>query len=189
MTTPVMALMVKPPSEVSPISEYVVAGPFGSSANAVTPTVVPAAEPSMTALAVALLSTGVVIATSVTLMAKFCELVSVPSLATAVMFRMCPGPVLSKSILVGSATETTPVTASILKAPLALLERLNVTPGPLTSLDDAVTPTSVLAAAPSATELAPPLESTGVAGARSATLMVKLCELVPNPSLEATVMV
>ena len=88
-----------------------------------TPTVVPLAAPSMTVLAAALLSTGVVSATSVTLMVKFCELVSVPSLACAVMFRTCPGPVLSKSILVGSATVTTPVTASILKAPLALSPR------------------------------------------------------------------
>ena len=49
-----------------------------------TPTVEPLAAPSATVLAAALLSTGVDGATSVTAMAKVCELVSVPSLAWAV---------------------------------------------------------------------------------------------------------
>ena len=48
------------------------------------PTVEPLAAPSATLLAAALLSTGVDSATSLTLMVKLCELVSVPSLAVAV---------------------------------------------------------------------------------------------------------
>ncbi len=84
MTTPVVALMVKPPPEESAVSEYVTAGPLTSIEDAVTPTVVPAEAPSTTELAVASLSIGVDGATSVTPMVKVCELDSVPSLACAV---------------------------------------------------------------------------------------------------------
>ncbi|VVB43600.1 hypothetical protein RHCH11_RHCH11_00784 [Beijerinckiaceae bacterium RH CH11] len=55
-----------------------------SVAEAVTPTVVPAAESATTVFIAALLSTGVDGATSVTAMAKVCALVSVPSLAATV---------------------------------------------------------------------------------------------------------
>ena len=84
MTTPVAELMVKPPPDVSPVSEYVTAGPLTSVDDAVTPTVEPLAAPSAMVLVAALLSTGVEGATSVTAMVKLCELDSVPSLACAV---------------------------------------------------------------------------------------------------------
>ena len=85
MTTPVAALMVKPPPEVSPTSAYVTAWPLTSVEWAVTPTVEPLAAPSTTAAAAASLSTGVEGATSVTAMTKACEFVSVPSLDWATM--------------------------------------------------------------------------------------------------------
>jgi hypothetical protein len=62
----------------------VVAGPFGSTDVAVSPTVEPLAAPSATELAAGLLSVGTGGATSVTAMVKLCVLDSVPSLALAV---------------------------------------------------------------------------------------------------------
>ena len=76
------ALMVKPPPELSPIKRIgCVVGPFGSTAEAVMPTVLPSAAPSTTVLAAASVSVGAAIVTSVTPIVKVCELVSVPSLA------------------------------------------------------------------------------------------------------------
>ena len=57
------------------------------------------------------------------------------------------------------------------------------------SVEDAVMPTAVPFAAPSATVLAAPLPSTGVDGATSVTAIVKVCELVRMPSLACTVTV
>ena len=57
------------------------------------------------------------------------------------------------------------------------------------SVADAVMPTRLPAAAPSATLLGAALLSTGVDGATSVTAMTKLCELVSTPSLAWTVTV
>jgi hypothetical protein len=57
------------------------------------------------------------------------------------------------------------------------------------SVDAAVTPTCVLAGAPSVTALAAGLLSTGVVGATSVTATVKFCALDIYPSLEFTVIV
>ncbi len=62
-----------------------------------------------------------------------------------------------------------------------------VTAGPLTSVDVAVTPTVEPLAAPSATVLAAASPSTGMDGATSVTPMVKVCELVSVPSLACAV--
>ena len=76
--------ILKPPPEVSPTSEYVTPGPFTSADEAVMPTSVLTAAPSATVLAAALASTGAEGATSVTLIVKVCEVVTMPSLACAV---------------------------------------------------------------------------------------------------------
>ena len=68
--------MVKPPPEVSPVSDQVTAGPLTSVEEAVMPTAVPFAAPSATVLAAALESTGVEGATSVTLIVKVCSLLN-----------------------------------------------------------------------------------------------------------------
>ena len=84
--TPVVGLMVKPPPEVSPVSDQVIAPPLTSLADAVMPTAVPAAAPSRTVLAEGLESTGVEGATSLTPMVKVCWLEKLPFLvATTVM--------------------------------------------------------------------------------------------------------
>jgi hypothetical protein len=84
VTTPVAALMVKPPPEVSPVSAQVTAGPLTSVDDAVTPTIEPLAAPSAIVLVAASLSIGVEGATSETAIVKVCELMEVPSLACAV---------------------------------------------------------------------------------------------------------
>jgi hypothetical protein len=125
--------MVKPPSEVSPISEYVVAGPFGSSANAVTPTVVPAAEPSMTVKWWHCCrpachrdvgdADGKILRTGQRAVARHRRYVRMPGAG-------------AETILVGSATETTPVTASILKRAIGVVGETECDAGPV----DVLTP-------------------------------------------------
>ena len=56
-------------------------------------------------------------------------------------------------------------------------------------VDEAVMPTSVLTAAPSATVLVAALLSTGADGGGSVTAIVKLLVLVITPSVACTVMV
>ena len=63
-----------------------------------------------------------------------------------------------------------------------------VTPGAVDVGGDAVMPTAVPIAAPSATLLAAALPSTGVDGATLPTPIVNVCELVRMPSLACTVM-
>jgi hypothetical protein len=83
--TPVVGLILKPPPELSALSDQVMAPPLMSVAAAVMPTRVFAAAPSATVLTAPLLSAGVEGATSVTPMVKVCDVEMMPSLARAVM--------------------------------------------------------------------------------------------------------
>src|ERR1044071_3348661 len=126
------------------------------------PTRVPFAAPSATVLAPALPSAGVDGATSLTAIENVC-VVNNP-LASAALTVMLWLVALSKSISEPSATVTTPVEESMANRPPALSLSENVTVPPLTSDEDAVMPTRVPFAAPSATVLAPALPSVGVDG-------------------------
>ena len=79
------------------------------------------------------------------------------------------------------ATVTTPVVLLMANRPPALLVKLYTTGGPLGSVEEAVMPTKVPLAAPSATLFADPLTSTGVEGFALVTLMVKSALDVPPP--------
>ena len=91
------------------------------------PTKSPLTAPSETLSAAVSPSVGVVGATLVTAMVKFCEVEFVPSLACTVIVWLVA---FSKFNRLALATRTTPVELLIAKRPPALLVRLNVTVPP-----------------------------------------------------------
>src|SRR5207237_8166210 len=81
---------------------------------------------------------------------------------------------------------TTPVLALMAKRPPALSVKVYVAAGPLGSVEDAVRPTTVPLAAPSATLLAATFASVGAVGFMLLTAIVNVCVDVPGVPLASS---